>query len=243
MILFLGDIHGNFEKLKSQITRIDLTDCTIIQVGDFGAGYSSTTKELETLQGLNDFLANRNIMVYAIRGNHDNPSFFNGSWKFSNLELIPDYSVLTLDGHKILCIGGAISIDRKRSLERDLVSYMQGNLTQSYWKDEVVRFDEDFLNNIRDIDIVVTHTAPDFCFPNNKTQGFGDTVQRFAMKDPNLIYELVNERHIMTRIFDILKRSNRIQKHFYGHFHDSSVEQFDGVTHRLLNINELYELR
>ena len=35
MVLLLGDIHGNFNFLKHQIHSKQITDCTIIQVGDF----------------------------------------------------------------------------------------------------------------------------------------------------------------------------------------------------------------
>ena len=41
MLIFLGDIHGNFNNLKWQIETNKIIDATIIQVGDFGIGFTN----------------------------------------------------------------------------------------------------------------------------------------------------------------------------------------------------------
>ena len=249
MILLLGDIHGNFDKLKSQITRADITDCVIIQVGDFGIGFNKESYDKGILNNLNSFLSERNITLYAIRGNHDNPNCFDGTWVWSNLQLLKDYSILELEDWKILLIGGAVSVDRYFRKKKDFQSVIFGgkmDLTSerlvSWWSDEVVTMDRHFLENVRGVDVLITHTTPDFCHPNNR-YGFGQMIEDFSLNDDNLISDLTFEREQMSEIFTILKKNNDIEKHFYGHFHRSHVEEIEGCSHRLLNIDELYELR
>jgi hypothetical protein len=55
-----------------------------------------------------------------IRGNHDDPYYFNNKvFSYSNVELLEDYTILTVGNDNILCVGGAISIDRLYRLETD----------------------------------------------------------------------------------------------------------------------------
>jgi hypothetical protein len=46
-----------------------------------------------------------------------------------------------------------------------------------------------------------------------------------------------------TDAFTILKMNNNITHHYYGHFHKTDVMNYDGIKHRLLNVNELWEER
>ena len=120
MILLLGDIHGNFEYVKYLIKNHQISDCTIIQVGDFGVGFTHESNQIEVLMHLNKFLKLKNITMYALRGNHDDPKYFLGNHMYSNLKLVEDYFTLEIDGHKILLIGGAISIDRNQRISADV---------------------------------------------------------------------------------------------------------------------------
>ena len=242
MILMLGDIHGNFEYLKQQIKLKKITDCFIIQVGDFGIGFTNVENDTRILKELNDFLKENRIIMYAIRGNHDDPAYFNGNFMWDNLQLLPDYTLLNLEGNNILCIGGDISIDRKFRISNDMKDARYGSSRKSYWYDEKIFLNQEFIDSVRDVNILVTHTAPDFCLPNNKF-GFGSLVEEFAYDDTTLKDELTQERNLMTKIWDDLGVNNKIEKHFYGHFHRSHVEKIVDCEHRLLNINELFELR
>jgi len=113
MIFYLGDIHGNFNLINQYIKMYDLKDAHIIQVGDFGVGFNTFEKEKRLLQMTHDVLVKNNVMVWAIRGNHDyKPYFDNDPFEFTNIKLVKDYTVLNLEGKNILCIGGAVSVDR-----------------------------------------------------------------------------------------------------------------------------------
>jgi UDP-2,3-diacylglucosamine pyrophosphatase LpxH len=241
MVILLGDIHGNFEKLKFEIENKRIDDCTIIQVGDFGIGFHSKEKCNSYLVDLNDFLSSKGIRMLVIRGNHDNPSYFNGDYKYSNLELLKDYTVLDLEESKFLFIGGAVSIDRLFRKDTDRVHYVVGSETRSYWEDETLKWN-DKVSEVEGIDYIITHTAPSFCYPDNRL-GFARIVEEFADRDKFLKTDLAVERNLMDRIFKEVNIKNKIKKHFYGHFHSSAVTNVKECEHRLLNIFEFWELR
>jgi UDP-2,3-diacylglucosamine pyrophosphatase LpxH len=174
--------------------------------------------------------------MYVIRGNHDNPDWFDGALKFSNLILLRDYSVVDIDGYKVLFVGGGISIDR---LPR-LAQYMSGANRQTWWHDETFPLEEDKLIQYENIDMVVTHSAPDFIFPYGVD---APIVNEFAHQDKNLKRDLRGERADLTRMYEILKMKNTIKHWVYGHFHTSSDLEYEHTRFRLLNIGEFYELK
>ena len=244
-LMYLGDIHGNFNIITQYVTRFDIRDAYIIQVGDFGVGFKTLVKEKRQLDDINTALIKRNVIVYAIRGNHDQPSYFeNDPFGLSNIKLVKDYTVLNLVGKNILCIGGAISIDRtvrytKRQLEGD---YTTNIGVDSWWKDEGFNYDDSKLVDLRDINIVVTHTTPDYCWPDN-SNGFAPIVNDFASMDKTLKTELLDERRRMTLAFQTIKMYNDIEYAYNGHFHANHVTEIYGTTHRLLGVGELWEQR
>jgi len=241
MVLILGDIHGNFNFLKHQINTKNITDCSIIQVGDFGIGFTYLENDENTLMNLNDFLSEFNITLYVIRGNHDNPIFFTGNHQYSNLKLLPDYTTLNIEGYNFLFIGGAISIDRTQRIKENNSNIRYGSRKRCYWEGESLEYKPEITKKIRGIDFLITHTAPDWCEPNNKL-GFGSFVDDWAKYDSKLIGDLSFERNQMTNIFIDLFENNKIKKHFYGHFHKSYFDTHNDVDHHLLDINEFYTL-
>ena len=116
-----------------------------------------------------------------------------------------------------------------------------GNTNKSYWYDEKVVFDEEKLNQITGINVVVTHTAPEWCVPDNRN-GVGYLVERFAENDEPLKGELKEERELMSKMFNILQRNNNITDHFYGHYHRTSYSKNGWCNHYLLDTNEFREL-
>lgn len=230
MTLVLGDLHNNYNYLLNEIKDKEITDCNIIQVGDF-----SIFKD-DILCKLNNFLKYRNIILYAIRGNHDDPNLFTGEHIFSNLRLLPDYTVLNIDNQNILFVGGATSVDRKISLRKMASGESEIPI---YWEDEVFQLDEEKLKDISNIDIIITHTCPEWCYPNNRL-GFSDFVLNYAENDKDLLNDLNRERELVSRMFNILKENgNKIKKHYYGHFHTNEITEHNGTTHILLGICEM----
>ena len=240
MLIFSGDWHGEFKDVIKEIKRLDLRDCTIIQCGDFGIGFNPKKKEIKTLEFFNHTLKARNIKIYAIRGNHDDLSYFNND-VYGNITLVKDYSVLNLEGLNILCVGGAISIDRLPNPDIRNINgkpYKGRKEGTNYWKDEEFVLDIDKLKDLRNIDIIVTHSCPDFCQPITK-----GGIEKWIKHDPELKEDCDRERTNHTKMHEILKEHNVIGKWFYAHFHFHNME-FIGITKFvLLDINEFYELR
>jgi hypothetical protein len=219
-IVFLGDNHGAWSALFYEIERRDIRDCFLISVGDCGIGFESKEYTLNLFEILNRDFKERNIYFKAIRGNHDNPSYFKvGNVHLPHFELLEDYTIIKYRNKTIQFIGGAISIDRTGRREGS-----------SYWKEEGVVFNKELCE---EVDILVTHTAPSYCFP----QTLNEMVYSWADQDMSLISELAKERAIMDDIFNICKPT----LHFYGHFHESWSEDINGCKHKLLGIDELWE--
>jgi hypothetical protein len=221
-LLFLGDHHGEWINLLWIIKNKKIKDCYLVSVGDCGIGFDKKFLESEKLENLNIEFKNRGIVFMGIRGNHDDPYYFRGENRveLSNFKLIEDYTLMKYEEKTIQFIGGATSIDR--------TSRKEG---VSYWSDEIVNFERDKCKNV---DILITHTAPSWCFPC----GFNEMVYGWAREDAYLLEELSDERAVMDEILKLCAP----KLHLYGHFHDSWTEEINGCRHKLLNINEIYEL-
>jgi UDP-2,3-diacylglucosamine pyrophosphatase LpxH len=139
-------VHEEFEQLAHRLAIRKIKDLQLVQVGDFGLGFGNKNQEELNLKTLNKTLKSGNNILYVIRGNHDDPSYFQQWQNIGNIRLVPDYSVLDLGGYTVLLIGGAISIDR--------TNRTQG---KNYWKEEVFLFDEEkvtaAISEIQNIDI------------------------------------------------------------------------------------------
>ncbi len=248
-ILYLGDIHGNFRLINEYVKLYGITNAHIIQVGDYGVGFAPLAKEKRMLEDYHHLLVKNNVFVWAIRGNHDfKPYFDNDPFGFTNIKLVKDYTVLNLEGKNILCIGGAVSVDRNWRMTKAQKNgeFIAGLVPtgETWWNDEYFVLDEQKLGELRDINIIVTHTAPDYCIPDN-TFGFGSFVEGIVKDtgDSDLKTELLIERRQLTDAFQIVKMNNDITHHYYGHFHRSDLLEMYGTRHRVLGIGELFEER
>lgn len=233
----IGDIHGYTLDWKTgkrgfdyllKLVEDNLQNANIIQVGDFGMT-NDINRMSNFLTKLNTLLVKVGSTMYVIRGNHDNPAFWDGTYVYSNLELVPDYETRVIEGNKVLFVGGAISVDRSDRIKNN----------DNYWVDEKFILDEGKLSTYEGVDVVVTHTAPRFAYP----QTIGGVVLEYTPKDHTLMQELGLERAEMTIAYDILKNNNNITNWVYGHFHTNQVTMHEGVTFRLIGILETYHLR
>ena len=219
-IFYIGDHHGDWKQLFWFANRLKLENCYLISVGDSGIGFRPKNEQIENINVLNNKFKKLDITFMSIRGNHDDPSYYNGDNKIQldNFQTIEDYTVMEHNGKLIQFIGGATSIDR--SMRREGISY---------WSGESLNFQKDGLQKV---DTLVSHTAPSWCFP----QGFNEMVYSWAREDADLLEELTDERAVMSEIAKVCQPS----LHLYGHFHDSWSEEINGCKHRLLNINEIW---
>lgn len=241
-IYIIADLHGFFNSLKTEIvTNKSLKDCVLICAGDIGIGFDDKEICMNKLEELNALMHSQNVDCIMIRGNHDDPSYFNGSISFPNLKLIQDYTVLACDDINILCVGGAISIDRmyRKNNYNSLIKYMkhlapnksmeyiESLVQKTYWDDEAPILNTDILKELHDnniiIQYIITHTSPSFAFKNDR-----ESISKWIRIDENLNLDLSNERTVMDNIYQILKDyGNNIVCWVYGHFHDHWEGEYD----------------
>lgn len=217
-LLFMGDIHGNFETLNSKIHKID--NSLIIVCGDIGMGFNNPIYYRGVFEKLQHLCYRNNNYICFIRGNHDDPRYFKYQFcekinsdlvdLYDRVYLLEDYTLIHTEFGNILTIGGGISIDRK-----------QRSIGTSYWPDEQVKTMsiKDFNSLVEyDVDIIATHTAPNFCNPI----GVNSTiVDQFAERDKTLKDELIQERQLMDDLYSLIRENWGIKEWYYGHFHES----------------------
>lgn len=239
-IYLIGDLHGNYTTFFNYVDRLDLKNCTVICVGDFGIGFGgshicgSNLTNWDTLKLFAQSIEARNIRFMSIRGNHDNPAFWDPNNKHRknlftdhNILLIPDYTELEDSySNKWFFVGGAVSIDR---------SYRKEGT--DWWSDEVVQHSTSTLPNC---DVLVTHTAPGMlASPINAVTGTSIYKLSQQYRDNNLLEHVDRERVILNNVYNTVlpKRA------YMGHFHISlttDVQLKDKqCTVKVLNINEL----
>jgi len=240
-LIFCGDVHGKFTQLQYKIKQYDLKNCIIFVCGDFGVGFEKPGYYNVELGKLDKFLKLHNNYLFAIRGNHDDPEYFSENKEYGNVILLPDYSIIGVNGYMILGIGGGTSIDRKQRIAHDIKinnqykKYNSKRRYTSYWPNEAIVVDGEKINEINEspdnIDVIFTHSSPNFCEPFTK-----DGILGFIKLDPQLVVDYDKERESLTQIYDELKNKN-ISHWFYGHFHESYRLEHENV--QFIGIDEL----
>ena len=253
-LVVCGDIHGEFNLLVNKIcVQYQLRDAVVIVAGDCGFGFERKGAYDNMVRRNSKRMNEANNWIIFIRGNHDNPAYFDGrTFAHKRFLAIPDYSVVKANGHTILCIGGAVSVDRSYRIEAweqnqkklQKFGYKSNDtdlLTPNYyWSDEAPKFDKEILTQIlveNTLDTVITHTAPSFCELQSKS-GLGS----WAVRDASLLHDVQQERSSMDAIFNALKGQS-ITHWCYGHFHQSWHSPIEGTLFKMLDIMELYEIR
>ena len=244
-LVICGDIHGDFVPLVYEIcVRFRMRDTLVIVAGDCGFGFEKPGAYDNVFRRIEKRLAQNNCWIVMVRGNHDDPAYFEEKTDgktpihHARWQTVPDYTIIQTCGRTVLCVGGAISVDRQIRL-REMERHPD---KQYYWQDEVPKYDAEALDAVRDaglkVDIVVTHTAPSFCEYQSK-QGLAT----WAQEDPTLLDECDAERAAMDKILAHLKRDGHpLERWYYGHFHNSWHSEMDGVWFKMLDIMELLEI-
>lgn len=243
-----GDIHGDFSPLVNKLClQYQLHDTLLIVAGDCGFGYNKLAYYEQMVQKNSKRMAQANNWIVFVRGNHDNPAYFDGKvFMKKRFMAVPDYTVIQACGHRILCVGGAISIDRKPCIEQfelkvryDLSLKLNKDplLPKWYWENEPPDYQEGLIDSICQkewVDVVVTHSAPSDCYPFVK-----GLVNQFAAYDPTLLADTAKERQVLHQLFErLLANGAPISRWYYGHFHESKYSEVHDVLFKLLDIME-----
>ncbi len=239
-VVVCGDIHGEFFTLVHKMcVQYDMHDTLVIVAGDCGFGFEKQGYYDNIYRRIQKRLTAHNCWIAMVRGNHDDPSYFSEQLiHYERFRTIPDYSVLLACGRQILCVGGAISIDRRVRLAEMRRSFAK----TYYWADEMPVYSPEKLNEIAlagiRIDTVVTHTAPSFCELVLK-----HGLDLWAQDDAALLCDCHTERQIMDAILNHLRRDNHpLTRWYYAHFHHSWHSEIEGIFYIMLDIMEFHEL-
>jgi hypothetical protein len=222
----IGDTHGNWPLIKYNIKKYKISNAILIIAGDCGVGFEKLQYYIGIYNSMKKLLSENNVTIMCIRGNHDDPIYYNDNIiDEKHFKTISDYSVITVghdeDKNNILCVGGAISIDRINRINFDIARSRYGSgKTKSYWDNEYPVYRPDILEEIFtdgiNINTVVTHSAPKFAPLISK-----DGIKEWILIDPELKYDIDTERDTITKIYNhiVLKNKNNINTWIYGHFH------------------------
>jgi len=232
-MVIIGDLHGGYPEILYKVKKLGLEKTSFIQVGDWGLGFQHKDLDIKALSQIDKFLKAKENYLYILRGNHDNKWFWDhrDTFNFQCIKLVQDYEVLEIERQKVFFIGGGISIDR--------LSRTPG---KDYWTDEEIKFDEALLKSVctLDINIVISHVAPKETWPYT----YNPIVLNFIAKEmaagKDLATDLKNERQIMSQIYSYLKAAG-CKQWYYGHYHESHMEERDGLIFRCVAIQEMYD--
>lgn len=250
-VVVSGDIHGDFNLLVYKLcVQYGMTDTLLIVAGDCGFGFEKEDYYLSMARRNARRMSAVNNWIVFVRGNHDNPAYFDGqTFRSKRFIAVPDYSVVQAAGHTVLCVGGAVSVDRswRKRQWKQLTAHDRNLLSDNpfskniYWADEEPVYNGELLDAVCErftIDTVITHTAPSFCELTTK-----NGLAAWAEEDSTLLRDVADERATMSRIYERLTYCRQPVTHWcYGHFHQSWHSSIKGVLFLMLDIMEFYQI-
>lgn len=235
-LVFIGDLHGSFETLVQLIKPF--TDTCFIVCGDCGFGFADTkyAKIQKMIKANFDAgLEKRNNYLLFFRGNHDDPSYFEAPIKdyinTHRFRLMEDFTIVEVARERVMCIGGAVSVDRRFR-----------KVNSSYWFDEEISFKNyDLHRYVKEtevpITILATHSAPrKYVMAYVKKE---DWVRISFDVDKKLVLDCDREDKVLENMY----KNYPAPKWIHGHYHFSGVRPIEHGELISLNINELYPIK
>ena len=95
-VIVIGDLHGEFSLLNYKIKSLEIENSIIIVAGDCGFGFEKKQYYIDVYNSFKKYLIEKNVTVLFIRGNHDDPDYFNN--EIINFDIVffvehPDYMI------------------------------------------------------------------------------------------------------------------------------------------------------
>lgn len=221
-LIFCGDLHGKWRELVWKlVTKLGIKDSSIVIAGDIGMGFDRTLKF--DYQKFKKKLEKNNLTLYCIRGNHDDPSYFDGELKeelegIDRIKFLQDYVPVEIEGKIILPIGGAISIDRELRKKEKKVCWWEG--------EDVKRID--ILKIPTKVDIIVSHESP---------LSFDPIITERKGIEEDIFNEALETRRYLDQV--LFNTGSQCKRWYFGHHHKSFSGSYGGILYRGLEELEL----
>lgn len=223
--ILTGDTHGQVDTRLDNIARnVEYTpgETAVIILGDAGVNFYCNKSEKKKKHQL----SKHGMCVYCVRGNHEERPENLGyevAWDedvHGNVYMDPDNANIryfmdggeyNINGHSVLTIGGAYSVDKYWRLQRAAAA---GQSFSGWFKDEQLTPDEmEAIGNKvanKDFDFVFTHTCP------------------FSWEPTDLFLGCVDQSTVETGMelwMDELRKHIGFGVWCFGHFHADRVER------------------
>jgi hypothetical protein len=208
------------KKKESKQKMFEYKNGVMIVAGSCGFGTKPIEYFEKRFSELNEYLVSSNFHILFVRGNNDDPSYFDEEKiNFSNIKTLASNCVVKLSQYSCLCIGGGISFDREWKKEK---SKEYG--TTMYWDNEGIDFDikeiEDAIKE-NDIACVITHEIPSFVSPS--TGGYRNN--RWFKNDKTLLADTIKCRTKLDSVYNELVKADK-KPYVWWHTHiDNSNKQ------------------
>ena len=242
-IMVTGDIHGDcvsrFASHNFPVgVTLDRTDL-VISVGDFGVIWLDDPKSMKVENYRLDWLNDKPWTTLFIGGNHENWDRLHALPKIKkfgvelgqvreNIFFVPNGTILEYAGKKIFCFGGAMSTDRG-GLDPNAFYPEEG---KGWWRSEIPSKDEmDYgIANLNkaggQVDIIITHTMPDFCV-QDLVDKMGWSNYQARVMDPT------------SRFLSHVHRFTKFKSWYCGHFHTrASIHGVDILYYDIIDVDE-----
>lgn len=226
--IVVGDIHGkpgvSLAKIEKEYSAVN----NIFFLGDIGVGftqhnYKPISKISKRMVGINP-----DATIWVLRGNHDNPSFYNLyhhkhqiETRYPNVKILNDFDTLEFDDGKTgIVIPGAVSVDR-------FMRYPGAD----WWKDEIPAYQ--LLDEVDGhFDYLFSHGG---LFPLDVPVEKTSSIEIFKRYDHDLNKDLEEEKNFWLKVLE----KYTPEKWFLGHFHFTHEESRGGTSIRYCNIDEV----
>lgn len=224
--ILTGDTHGQVNTRLGNIARntpdYPRDETAVIILGDSGVNfYCNKSEKKKKVQ-----LSKHGMRVYCVRGNHEERPENLGyevAWDEdvqgnvymdpdnANIRYFMDGGEYIINGHSVLTIGGAYSVDKYWRLQRAAAA---GQSFSGWFKDEQLTADE--MKEIyakvqgKEYDFIFTHTCP------------------FSWEPTDLFLGCVDQTTVETDMeiwMDFLKDHIKFGVWCFGHFHADRVER------------------
>ena len=219
-----GDTHGRVAERLGNIKRN--MDCgleketAVIILGDAGLNFYLNKTDIKEKKRVEEY----GMYVYCVRGNHEErPQNLGYELRYDKhvdgevyqdpychlLRYFQDGGIYTINGYRVLTIGGAYSVDKYWRLQNAKSATWSG-----WFEDEQLYNDEKnaILNKVRgqSFDFVLTHTAPISWEPND------------------LFLPMIDQSNVdkgMEFWLEEVKRNINYNKWCFAHFHADRLER------------------